>query len=550
MNPTVSAVNLAIANESSSLTDSDFKSESQAKTHSAFNYAQFVKQLEEDSLTTRLKIKSLKQQKAYSPTDIEEMERLENVLQENKYLLEEAKPMEHLKAGDWVQNGSKTPGQIVELKIVGKKPVVDIRWWKSALIDSKSPKNLTLLEEHDMTYVWGGGNRNPKLIRKCDEIECEEVSVISSFASEAEELRDRANKFGQPQTILDIYDRKIVYCQKRIKFLTTKQEISQVNNEQLFLSLYTKEKKAKIQRIAIASIQRDKLTQQRTSLNHEIVIEYAEAMKNGAKFPPIKVMFDGSKYHLYDGFHTTEAYFSNGETRIEAEITEGTQRDAILASVGANYDHGLRRSNADKRKAVMTLLEDEEWCKWSNVQIAKTCKVSEYLVRKIKNEQPSLRLNEVTIKNKHGSITTMNTENIGKRASFTPSELESIPTVSDIAEDRKIQFSSNHSQIKFLPNQVLQLKLTDLETAETALKNLNHQYCIIKGECDIGNGYWVEFPEAKQKRVVMADDLKPVEEVSLTITMSPNGYLEMLAEYGNRENFKQAILSGKYNPYG
>ena len=35
--------------------------------------------------------------------------------------------------------------------------------------------------------------------------------------------------------------------------------------------------------------------------------------------------------------------------------------------------HGLRRSNADKRRAVLTLLNNEEWAKWSAREIAKAC---------------------------------------------------------------------------------------------------------------------------------------------------------------------------------
>ena len=31
--------------------------------------------------------------------------------------------------------------------------------------------------------------------------------------------------------------------------------------------------------------------------------------------------------------------------------------------------HGLRRGNEDNRKAIMTLLRDEEWVKWSNRDI-------------------------------------------------------------------------------------------------------------------------------------------------------------------------------------
>jgi len=56
------------------------------------------------------------------------------------------------------------------------------------------------------------------------------------------------------------------------------------------------------------------------------------------------------------------------EAKVELEINiiNGTQRDAILHSVGANATHGLRRSNQDKRKAVVTLLEDNEWCQWSD----------------------------------------------------------------------------------------------------------------------------------------------------------------------------------------
>lgn len=539
-------------------------SDSAIATKSLSKYAQFVKQLIEESQQAEQRCVQIRQLKRWSDRDKQELTECARVIQENKYRLDEAKPMEAMKEGDWVQNGTPTPGQIIGFDFINKKPLVNIRWWQEKRIDSKSPQAIKLLPDSEVAYVWDG-QKHEKLIRKCDRIECEDVEILKFKAEQAKLDKERAKKLGQPSTILDRYQAKITYCQKRIKFLEAKEEISQVNNEQLFLSLYAKEKKSRIQKIAIASIQRDKATQQRTNLNHETVTEYAEAMKAGEKFPPVKLIYDGTNYYLYDGFHTTEAAYSNGETHIEAEVTEGSLRDAILASVGVNSNHGLRRSNADKRKAVMTLLEDEEWSKWSNREIARRCKVTEGLVRKIKKENShcvqyapenltgiNSSENQRTYQNKRGSITTMNTENIGKS---NPDRLNSNSYEKrDIEQEsaHPIQFQSNvsKSQIKFLPNQVLQLKLTDIETAEAALKALNHQYCIIKGECDIGNGYWVEFPEASQKRVVMADDLKPVEEVSLTITMSPKGYLEMLATFGNRENFRQAIMEGRYNPYG
>lgn len=39
-------------------------------------------------------------------------------------------------------------------------------------------------------------------------------------------------------------------------------------------------------------------------------------------------------------------------------------REAILFIVGANASHGLRRTNADKRRTVERLLADEEWRGW------------------------------------------------------------------------------------------------------------------------------------------------------------------------------------------
>ena len=46
---------------------------------------------------------------------------------------------------------------------------------------------------------------------------------------------------------------------------------------------------------------------------------------------------------------------------IAALVKAGTRRDAVLAAAGANAAHGLRRSAADKARAVDALLTDDEW---------------------------------------------------------------------------------------------------------------------------------------------------------------------------------------------
>lgn len=134
-------------------------------------------------------------------------------------------------------------------------------------------------------------------------------------------------------------------------------------------------------KINIADIRVNGGTQSRAGINRETVAEYAEAMQAGATFPPLVVFHDGASYWLADGFHRYHAYAQINAHDVPADVRQGSQRDAILFSVGANASHGLRRTNDDKRRAVMVLLNDPEWSKWSNREIARQCGVSEYMVR-------------------------------------------------------------------------------------------------------------------------------------------------------------------------
>ena len=130
----------------------------------------------------------------------------------------------------------------------------------------------------------------------------------------------------------------------------------------------------------------DKGTQSRAQISEDTVSDYAEAMQAGDQFPPITVFHDGVDYYLADGFHRLHAAKRLHKASIQADVRTGTLRDAILYSLGANRDHGLRRSNADKRKCVQTLLEDFEWGELSVNEMARICGVSPQLVTAVKLE--------------------------------------------------------------------------------------------------------------------------------------------------------------------
>jgi ParB-like nuclease domain. len=135
-----------------------------------------------------------------------------------------------------------------------------------------------------------------------------------------------------------------------------------------------------LKKLNLNAIRIDGGTQSRVEINNEAVSDYAEAVKVGIEFPPVIVFHDGADHWLADGFHRFHAHKQAGKASIQADVRDGTVRDAILYSLGANCTHGLRRSNADKRKAVGAMLADAEWAKWSDRKIAEACGVSQPFV--------------------------------------------------------------------------------------------------------------------------------------------------------------------------
>jgi len=155
--------------------------------------------------------------------------------------------------------------------------------------------------------------------------------------------------------------------------------LASINPKEMVLSLMSY--------LPLECIRRDGHIQPRAgALNTARVREYAKAMREGAKFPPVIVFQEGQKYWLADGFHRCAAAAAAERTEIEAEIRPGTQRDAILYAVGANAAHGLRRTNVDKRRSVLTLLQDSVWGQWSDHKIAQATHTTQPFVSKLRRQ--------------------------------------------------------------------------------------------------------------------------------------------------------------------
>jgi N6-adenosine-specific RNA methylase IME4/uncharacterized ParB-like nuclease family protein len=141
--------------------------------------------------------------------------------------------------------------------------------------------------------------------------------------------------------------------------------------------------------VPIDKIQLDDGIQVRGKLDEKRVELYAEAMQRGDKFPAVDVFQQEGEdaYLLADGFHRLAAARKVGRKEFEVNVVKvGNRRDAILHAIEVNSKHG---ELLGKRRAITLLLNDPEWAKWSNTEIARHCGASESFVRKIRGQLSS-----------------------------------------------------------------------------------------------------------------------------------------------------------------
>lgn len=128
--------------------------------------------------------------------------------------------------------------------------------------------------------------------------------------------------------------------------------------------------------LSLNQIKVDHSIQSRVETSKEFERDFAEAMLRGDQFPAITVFFDGKYYWLADGFHrygaTKQASRVNPKLNgARAEVRNGTRRDAIIFSAGANKEFSIRRKPEDIKKAVWMLCADKEWFGSTSTAIAK-----------------------------------------------------------------------------------------------------------------------------------------------------------------------------------
>lgn len=129
--------------------------------------------------------------------------------------------------------------------------------------------------------------------------------------------------------------------------------------------------------------------QSRVDTDERTVNEYVEAMLAGDRFPAIVVYYDSLRdaYFLSEGFHRLMAHLrARPNDPITVEQRFGSRSEAQWNSICSNKNHGLRRSNEDKRNAVAQALLHPKGAVMSDRSIARALGVSHPTVHEVREK--------------------------------------------------------------------------------------------------------------------------------------------------------------------
>lgn len=109
-------------------------------------------------------------------------------------------------------------------------------------------------------------------------------------------------------------------------------------------------------KLNIGLIRIDGGTQARESINQEAVQEYAEAIAQGATFPPVTIFFDGAEPWLADGFHRYHAHRHAGRHRAPTMTSNNPDRIELRVDVSVldGYCNATGRSRADVVRCILS----------------------------------------------------------------------------------------------------------------------------------------------------------------------------------------------------
>ncbi len=169
--------------------------------------------------------------------------------------------------------------------------------------------------------------------------------------------------------------------------------------------------------LALDEIRLDGGTQPRAVLDFDAIEAFEDALRAGAKFPPMEVFYDGESYWLADGFHRRKAALGGDMESFPCHVHQGTVEDARWFSFSVNQTNGIYRSNADKQRAVKAALQHPKAKGMSDRAIAQHVGVDHKTVADYREKlNPSGEIPQIRTVTRKGRTYQQDTTRIGKAA--------------------------------------------------------------------------------------------------------------------------------------
>lgn len=204
--------------------------------------------------------------------------------------------------------------------------------------------------------------------------------------------------------------------------------------------------KETIKVLALAHISTSSNLQMRVDTNQSYIDELAEVAAAGREFNgQLPVVYnDGRNNWLSDGYQRLAAHEKSGVKKMKCLIRQGTLDDAFMFALSANAQHGARRTNADKRKAVESAMAHEKCKQLSDRAIADLCGVSHFFVASVRKASTGseCQLNQQRT-GKDGKTRSVPVSDAKSKPELTSDDDELSNFMAATAEDEKPETSEN-----------------------------------------------------------------------------------------------------------
>lgn len=171
------------------------------------NCKAFIERLKQEIEDFKQEKKTIEKTKKYTTEIKKNISRLQVQIESNQKKIIGVQKMLTLFPGSWVRNGTTKPGKVIDLVVSGRIPEVHVQWHGASISVPESPLKLTLVGPELVEYVWYG-DRYPKLVRRLDGWECDEIAILDQRLAESVEDKEDPNRGF-----------KITYCKKRIALI-------------------------------------------------------------------------------------------------------------------------------------------------------------------------------------------------------------------------------------------------------------------------------------------------------------------------------------------